>query len=162
MMYCIGLDGDRMNSTTYDPYAFTGNLVATYTVTREDKRRNCTIRTTIEVIDVGRPDPIPPVDPDAMIDVDESEDDAPKPVAKRRPPRKGGVREHICNHLQQHGAVTARELATELEMTHQAVSMHLMRNEGHLYVRVDVVKGGGDKPSVLWGLAEIHSAKEQV
>jgi DNA-binding transcriptional ArsR family regulator len=102
-------------------------------------------------------------DPDALLN-DETWEDKPKPVARRKPlrVRKDGIRDLTRDYMQQHGAITARELATELEMTHQAVSMHLMRNEGHLYVRVDVVKGGGDKPSVLWGLAEIHSAKEQV
>lgn len=53
------------NDPAYD--ALHGRLVGEYTVKRVDAKRNCTVWTTYEVIDLGRREAIAPCDPDAQL-----------------------------------------------------------------------------------------------
>jgi len=106
------------NDNDYD--AFRGRVVAEYTVERVDKRRNCTIRTTYEVIDIGRPDPVSPVDPDAQMGPESLGTDrdsiraAMEAVQENKAKRTAELLAQLADAFDRHGPMTAYDVGMRL------------------------------------------------
>lgn len=121
------------NDPDYD--ALHGRLVAEYTVERVDRRRNCTIRTTYEVIDIGRPDRVRPVDPDAQMGSE----------------RFAEMHMAVVAYLRQYGPTHMRAMADDLEYAKTTLDEFVRQREGRVFCKV-----GNVGRAVLWGLVGIH------
>lgn len=137
-----------------DYSAFRGRLVGQYTVERHDERRNCTIRTTYEVIDIGRADPLPPADPDAQLGIEPWEADSEPFVTAVRgkkdalAERDGLLMASVKAHLADYGESSVRIIAENVGASSNAVTNHLRKHTG-----VYVYLGG---PRGLWGLVGVE------
>lgn len=103
------------NDPDYD--ALHGRLVAEYTVERVDRRRNCTIRTTYEVIDIGKPPPVAPVDPDKAMQPETNFRERSAPVAamagkqRAKAQRAALLVEKLTAAFVEHGPMCAYDVA---------------------------------------------------
>lgn len=145
------------NDPDYD--AFRGRLIAEYTVERVDKRRNCTIRTTYEVIDIGRPDPVSPVDPDAQMGPESLGYDRLAAVraahARARvvaEERKQRVHDALVAYLQEHGPQPIKTLLDVTEYQGKTAMRAHLASCPETFVRLREIPG-------IWGLVGIHDRR---
>jgi hypothetical protein len=100
-------------NTEYD--LLRGRVIGEYTIERRDRRRNCTIWTTYEVIDLGRAEDVAPADYDAQL-ADEFlyDDEAVSSYAQsidlNREQRHEAAKERIVAYMQEHGPVPLEDL----------------------------------------------------
>jgi hypothetical protein len=99
--------------TEYD--LLRGRVIGEYTIERRDRRRNCTIWTTYEVIDLGRAEDVAPVDYDAQLADeflydDESHKAYYQSIVLNREQRHEAAKERIVTYLQEHGPVPLEDL----------------------------------------------------
>ena len=141
------------NDPDYD--ALHGRLVAQYTVERVDRRRNCTIRTTYEVIDIGRPDRVRPVDPDAQMGSERLSYDDTQTVenrARRRASERfAEMHMAVVAYLRQYEPTHMRAMADDLEYAKTTLDEFVRQREGRVFCKV-----GNVGRAVLWGLVGIH------
>lgn len=145
------------NDPDYD--AFHGRVVAEYTVERVDRRRNCTIRTTYEVIDIGRPDRVVPVDPDAQMGTERlSVRDNTASTSKAQEAWRAAARlrdeamlGEVRSYLQQYGPSHVAAIRNDLGYAQTTLGVFLKRHNGSVFCQVGKV---GNAP--IWGLVGIH------
>lgn len=150
-----------MNTAELEYHKLTGYLVGTFTRQRYDKRRGCTITTTYEVVNLGRPERGTPVDPNEAIADDPWErqpyfdaalaDNARKVYLEQLEARHRAVQLVLMAYLREHGKATVPKLAEVAGRPKPWLSVHLAKFEGAIYVRLP--KG---KRSNYWGLVGLH------
>lgn len=139
------------NDPDYDAYH--GRVVGEYTVKRTDRRRNCTIWTTYEVIDVGRGMEVEPADADSMIDELEAWREADElnrdETGITSAERVALAQQAIAAYLLTHPLTKLVDLVEPSGMSRDWVRKHLLSLQGDRYVRVR--HGNID----FWGLVDI-------
>ena len=137
------------NDNDYD--ALHGRVVAEYTVERVDKRRNCTIRTTYEVIDIGRPDRVQPADPDAQMEAERLSYEGERLNQRKRDERHAIMQMDVTRYLRQYGPSHMSAMANDLEYAKTTLDEFVRQREGRIFCRV-----GNVGRAVLWGLVGVH------
>lgn len=138
-----------------------GRKVGEFTVERKDKRRNCTIWTTYEVIDLGRSEPVTP-NPDAAL-VDEQlpgEGNSKAVIAaveamrQQKTERDAKMLADIAAHLQASGPDHVKSISEAIERNRGAV-LRTLREHKDMFVKMPMKV----RVHHRWGLVGIHDTQ---
>lgn len=101
------------------------------------------------LIDIGRPDPIGAVDPDAALQAEPPPAKTPNVVAMNaaRAKRQAVLAVKIVAYLREQGPMTTLEIHRDLDIPYSTLKTHMAEHEGSIYRRWGKVRG-----AVVWDL----------
>ena len=150
--------------TTDEDYAkFSGQLVMTVSTTNYDPKRKCWIKRTYEYIDIGRADPVTPIDPDAELQYEKFERKCQSnlnwEVARDRNKALGEAarakrRDRIVEELREWGPSTLVQISESLSIPRATVNDLMQIYKGTTFCIVGKKSGSGQ--AALWGLVGVH------
>lgn len=144
--------------TKDDEYAaFSGRVVQTFHTTYYDPKEGVWIKRTVEYIDVGRAEPVTPVDTDNAMTPDpwpqETNNSEAARVAnlRRKKAREDEMQANVIAYLRRYGPSHCHAISRDLELPYSTTNEHMRRFAERTYKKV-----GRVGIAVIWGLVGIH------
>lgn len=129
---------------------FSGYVTKTYTVEWEDSS-GTRWRKTCQVINLGRPDRVPPADPDALMGAERLSYEGERPNQRKRDERHAALAMDLTRYLRQYGPSHMTAMASDLDYAKTTLDEFVRQREGRIFCKV-----GNVGRAVLWGLVGIH------